>query len=115
MTIGGPTLLERTDRTRGVKTKIIRDRDTGLPVIITTQDSRPIIEDNRKMANAADRHQLRRRHTRGAGVTQIANIPMVVWMRLRKLGITQDRAALKKWLSDHDNRFFRVDDGRRLI
>ena len=113
--IGGTVLLNEYDRGRAVRTKVIYDRDTGLPIIVTHQDTRAIIDDNRRIQNNVDRHELRRRHQKGAGGVQIASIPMVVYMRLRKLGITKDRKAMRKWLSDPQNRFFRTDDGRRLI
>lgn len=113
--VGGTVLLNEYDRGRSVRTKVIMDRDTGLPVIVTHQDTRTIIDDNRRIQNSVDKHELRRRHQRGAGGVQIASIPMVVYMRLRKLGITKDRKAMRKWLSDPQNRFFRTDDGRRLI
>jgi hypothetical protein len=113
--IGGTVLMNEYDRGRAVRTKVIMDRDTGLPVIVTHQDTRAIIDDNRRIQNGVDRHELRRRHTRGSGGVQIASIPMVVYMRLRKLGITRDRAAMRKWLSDPANKYFRTDDGRKLI
>jgi hypothetical protein len=112
---GGPILIEDYNRQTAVRTKIIFDRETGLPVIVTHQDTRAIIDDNRRLQNSVDRHELRRRHQRGAGGVQIASIPMVVYMRLRKLGITKDRKAMRKWLSDPQNRYFRTDDGRKLI
>ena len=47
-------------------------------------------------------------------MTQIASIPIVVWHQLVAEGIHRDETALLKFLSERDNRFFRVDDGRKL-
>lgn len=116
--IGGTVLIDDYDPGRGLRTKVIMDRDTGLPLIVTEQNTgamRAIVDDNRRIQNNVDRHELRRRHLRHSGGVQIASLPMVVYMRLRALGITKDRKAMRKWLSDPNNRFFRTDDGRRLI
>ena len=90
------------------------DSDTGLPLIIKTQNVRPITEANKLRANAIDRHQQRKRRLKGAGLTQVAEIPIVIWHQLEVEGITRDRTRLLKWLSERDMRFFRVDDGRKL-
>lgn len=43
---------------------------------------------------------------------RVASIPLVLWFELEKQGITKDEKALKKWLNDNENRFFRTRPGR---
>jgi hypothetical protein len=90
-------------------TEIVTDSETGLPVIIQVQDLKPIIEANKRQANAFDKHA-----KRPDDITHVARIPMVVWQRLMRLGIAKDPKALNAWLDERDNRVFRTDDARRL-
>jgi hypothetical protein len=110
----GSVLYEASNTEACTHTRVVVDHETGLPLIIKRQNTRPIVEANKRRANAVDRHQQRRRRLKGAGTTQIASIPIVVWHRLVALGIHRDEKALLKWLSERDNRAFRVDDGRKL-
>jgi hypothetical protein len=41
----------------------------------------------------------------------VARIPLSVYWDLKKKGIADDDAAMKKWLEDPDNRFFRCRPG----
>lgn len=43
--------------------------------------------------------------------TRVASIPMNVYLDLKKRGILQDEAALKRWLNDPDNAVFRTRPG----
>jgi hypothetical protein len=43
---------------------------------------------------------------------KVASIPMNVYFDLKEKGILDDPAALKRWLNDSDNRFFRTKAGR---
>jgi hypothetical protein len=90
-------------------TEIVTDSETGLPVIIQTQDVKPIVESAKQLASAFDKHQ-----PRPDGITHVARIPMVIWQQLVKLGITRDQKALNAWLDERDNRVFRTDDARRI-
>jgi|SRR5579864_1224531 len=98
----------------GRRTRVVRDADTGLPLIVNDQHVTPIVDDCKRAASMVDRHEQRRRRTRGAGIVQVAEIPFVIWNQLQRLGIAQDQQALMKWLSRRDSRAFRVDDGRPL-
>jgi hypothetical protein len=91
------------------RTQIVRDAETGLPLIVRTHDSQPIMDANKRQAAAFDKHTARR-----AGVVHVARIPKPVYARLVRMGITRDPKAFDAWLSARDNRVFRVDDGRRL-
>lgn len=103
------TLYDAYNATTRRSTSIEIDSETGLPVIIQTQDLRPIIETNKRQANAFDRHA-----KRPDDITHVARIPMVVWQRLMRTGVAKDPKALNRWLDERDNRVFRTDDGRRL-
>jgi hypothetical protein len=88
-------------------TEIVRDSDTGLPLITYTQDTRPIVERAKREAAAFQ-------GTNRDGITKVATIPVVIWQRLLQMGIAHDEAALNAWLNERDNRVFRTDDGRKL-
>lgn len=107
-------IIDRATPATGTRTRVVTDGPTGLPLIVTSQDVAPIVEDCKRAASMVDRHDQRRRRLRGAGTVQVAEIPFVIWGRLQAAGITKDPKALMKWLSRRDSRVFRVDDGRRL-
>lgn len=88
-------------------TWIETDAETGLPIITYTQDTKPILEANKR---AASNFQ----GTNADGFTRVASIPNVVVQRLMQTGIWYDQEAMKHWLDDPANRFFRTDDGRAL-
>lgn len=72
--------------------------------IETEQDMAPILESNRREANEAP--------DRWGEWTKVATIPISVYYDLKKKGIADDEAAMKRWLNDPDNRFFRTKGGR---
>ena len=90
-------------------TEIVTDAETGLPVIITSQNTRPIVESAKQLASNFDKHR-----PNPDGITHVARIPMVIWQHLQKLGITKDQKALNAWLDGRDQRVFRTDDARRI-
>ena len=90
-------------------TEIVTDSETGLPVIISSQNTRPIVESAKQLASAFDKHT-----PRPDGITHVARIPSVIVRQLMRTGIWYDQKALNAWLDARDNRVFRVDDGRRL-
>ena len=87
-------------------TEIERDDEVGL-VFTHTQDTKPIVESCKAIASSFD--PLVRRDT-----VHVARIPLVIWRQLQRLGITNDEAALNRWLNDRDNRVFRTDDCSQL-
>ena len=90
-------------------TTIETDSETGLPLIVQTQDTKPIVESAKALASNFDKHR-----PNPDGITHVARIPMVIWQQLQKLGITRDQKALNAWLDERDNRVFRTDDARRI-
>lgn len=110
----GEVLFERYRPDVRMHTRIVRDRETGLPVIVVRQDTDAIVADARRQANAMDRHEERKRRTRSGGFTQVASIPLVIWRQLQLAGITRDERRLLAWLSQRETRWLRTDDGKRL-
>jgi hypothetical protein len=90
-------------------TEVTLDDETGLPLILHTQDVRPIVEDCKRRASAFDKHA-----PNPHGMTLVARIPTVVWLRWERLGITRDQKALNAVLDSREARAFRTDDSRRL-
>jgi hypothetical protein len=76
-------------------------------IIETVQDATPIIEANKARLNQT--------HAKiGSGkedFVRVASIPMNLYMELRQKGIAQDPAAMKRWLNDPDNKYFRTRAG----
>lgn len=103
-----PTLYDTYDPVTERATEITTDPDDGL-VIVHSQNTREITESAKRIASNFDPHRLN-----ADGITHVARIPMVVWQRLVRLGITKDEKALNAWLDERDNCVFRVDDRRKL-
>jgi hypothetical protein len=101
------TILDRWDETTRLSTELIVDGETGLPLIRHTQDVRPILEANKRLAaNFSGPSK--------TGYTLVARVPVVTWNEWRRLGITQDQAALNAALQMREAMYLRTDDRRRL-
>jgi metal-dependent HD superfamily phosphatase/phosphodiesterase len=91
------------DPNTGISHVFNYDEVTDEAMITAEQDVSAVIEANKQAYNdAPDRH---------GEWSRVAQIPMVVYMDLKKQGILDDQAAMKKWLNDPDNRFFRTRPG----
>jgi hypothetical protein len=101
------SLYERWDPETQRSTEVFTDSETGLPVFVTSQNTKPIIESAKQLASSFDPHVRRE-------VTHVARIPLVIWHRLVRTGIAKDEAAMNKWLNSREGRLMRCDDGRRL-
>jgi hypothetical protein len=101
------TVFESYNPVTRRSTELVIDGETGLPLIVHVQDTKPIIEHCKRLAANFQ-------GTNRQDITQVASIPLVIWRQLQMLGITRDEAALNKWLDERDNRVFRTDDARRL-
>jgi hypothetical protein len=42
----------------------------------------------------------------------VARIPLAIYYDLKKRGVADDPAAMKKWLNERDNRYFRTRPGK---
>jgi hypothetical protein len=99
-----------------MRTTMVRDPATGLPIIRRVQDVDAILDQNKRDQAAFDRSRVARNR---AGVRQIGRIPMVVMAQLREMGIVKgmtvtDPVRFLKFMSDSQVRHLRTDDGRRL-
>lgn len=90
-------------------TELVIDGETGLPLIVHTQNTQPIIEANKRASNNYDRYA-----PNPHGMTRVASIPMVIWRQWQALGITKDEKLLNAELDKPENQFLRTDGGRRL-
>lgn len=95
----------------GITEYMIYDNDTGDFQIQTQQDVEPLIEYNKSLHNATEKH------TRYGELTRIASWPAVITMELAKQGILSmggailDEKRFRKWLNDRDNKAFRTREG----
>jgi hypothetical protein len=80
------------------------DPATRLTSIETITDARDIVELNIE--------RMKEKRPRGDGMRMVASLPMSVYHDLHKRGILRDKKALKAWLNDPDNRFFRTTTER---
>jgi hypothetical protein len=100
-------LYERYDPVTTRHTEVITDTDTGLPLIVRTQNARLIMESAKRIASNFDPHVKR-------DITHVARIDANTWANLTRLGITRDPKAFNAWLDSREARYFRTDDGRRI-
>lgn len=73
--------------------------------IETIADVTELVEQNKAIFNE---HTRLDRHGEWA---RVASIPLCVYYDLKAKGIVDDEEAMKKWLNDPDNRFFRTRSG----
>ena len=81
--------------------------EDGNVTIQTSQDVSDVIEANKLQFNQVDE----RANWKG-DLHKIGSIPMSIYYDLKRRGILDDQAALKRWLNDPDNRLFRTRPGQ---
>lgn len=79
------------------------DDATDTALIEKRQDVSDIVEANKAEFNED--------HGRYGEWTKVASIPLSVYYDLKAQGIVDDPVAMKRWLNDADNRFFRTRPG----
>ncbi|HEY2615978.1 MAG TPA: hypothetical protein VGI78_01440 [Acetobacteraceae bacterium] len=100
-------LYERWDPETQRSTEVFEDSDSKLPYIVHSQNTKPIIEANKRLASMFDPHIKR-------DVTHVARIPRVIYDDLVRKGITRDQKLFNAWLDSWECSAFRVDDRRKL-
>jgi hypothetical protein len=108
------TLYDSVSPAALTRSTVWRDAETGVPVIRHAQNVDPILDANKRQASdyVPNRNPMGLRH--------IARIPNVVVLQLQQRGLLDhkgrpaDERALLRFLSDPENAFLRVDNGRRL-
>ena len=90
---------------KNFKSKIVTQDldDDGVYHIHTKQNVQPVI-DNVKMLSEAT--------TPGKDLRHVAEIPMVVVQKAMREGWFNDKAKMKAWLNNPDNKIFRVWEGK---
>lgn len=92
------------DPVSGIKSVWHYDDATDTAFIEKRQDVTEIIDNNKRQFNED--------HGRYGEWNKVASIPLNVYYDLKQKGIVDDPVAMKKWLNDPDNRFFRTRPGR---
>lgn len=87
-------------------TKYWVDNGDGTFTIETDQDFKKIIQNNRNLTKETDKH------TKWGEWSRVASIPLTVYYDLKQKGILDDEKALKKWLNDPENKYFRTREGK---
>jgi len=104
-------LYSHTNPATRRRTRVTVDAETSLPLIVSSQDTGPIVDSAKALASQFDPIKPR---TGSDEWTHVARIPLVMWQRLNALGITRDEAAFNAWLDHPEARQLRTDDGRKL-
>ena len=100
------------DSQTGIKTDFTyRESSSGREsddeiIISTSQDVSAIIKANERSRNAVDRH-----HPHGEW-SKVASIPLSIYYDLKQRGIVDDPKAMRRWLNDPDNRYFRTREAK---
>lgn len=87
----------------GTFTEFAYDEATDEISLINGQDMTGVIEAN-KAALAEPRYR-----KNGEEFRRVASIPLSVLMELRQSGRAFDQEAMRRWLNDSENRFFRTN------
>jgi hypothetical protein len=104
-------LYDRANPATRRRTRILLDAETNLPLIVSEQDTRPIVESAKRLAAHFDPIKPR---TGSDQWTLVARVDLNTWAHWTKLGITRDEKALNAVLNMRECAHFRTDDRRRL-
>lgn len=99
-------LIDR-DLETGIETNFHWDDAEGTFTISSKQDVTGIVDTNKSSFSGIDE----RANWKGEW-HHVASIPLTVYYELKRQGILDDQAAMKRWLNDRDNRYFRVRPGK---
>ena len=106
-----PWLYDHTNPATRRRTRVTVDAETLLPLIVSSQDTGPILDSAKALASNFDPIKPR---TGSDEWTHVARIPLVIFQQLQKLGITRDEAAFNAWLQLPEAAHLRTDDRRTL-
>lgn len=110
-----PDLFDSISPEALTRATVFRDSETNLPVVRHHQNVVPILDQNKRDANAFEGGK-----KNPMGLRHVARIPNVVALQLMQRGLLDyrgrvgDADALLRFLSDPENRHLRTDNGRRL-
>lgn len=109
----GPNLYEASSPAALTSCTVSRDSD-GTILVRHHQDVVPVLDANKREANDYQTTP------NVMGLRHVARIPSVVALQLMQRGLLDyqgrpaDERALLRFLSDPENRYLRVDNGKRL-
>jgi len=92
------------DPVTGISHVFYYDNETDEATITAEQNVDDVVEENKQLYNDAPTNW-------NDDWNRVAQIPMVVYWDLKRKGILDDQVALKRWLNDPENRFFRTRPG----
>jgi hypothetical protein len=87
--------------------QVWHDHSDGSVTIQTIQNVDGVAEANKQVFNQFDE-----RSNWNGEMHRVASIPMSIFYDLKRKGILDDPAAMKKWLNDSENRVFRTRPGQ---
>jgi len=93
------------DPAANVKTYFTYDDDRDAFSVETVQETDDVVDANKRDFNDAQTGWRGDMH-------KVASIPMTLYMTLKRQGVIDDPVALKRWLNDPENRYFRTKPGR---
>jgi hypothetical protein len=106
-------LYSRADPVQRRRTEIIRDSETGLPLIMrVSHDPTQILDENKRWSNAFDHAAAARKNP--AGMVRVASVPKPIYNYLKMIGLWDDKPRLMRFLDQPENLWLRTDGGRRL-
>lgn len=94
-----------TDPASGTTEYFSYDEVDDTFTIETQQDVSGLVDANKRAYNDSGQGWKGDMH-------RVASIPMNVYMELQRQGIIDDPAALRRWLNDPENQYFRTRPGR---
>jgi hypothetical protein len=94
------------DPDSGVSQWYVSDPTQGTFRLVTEQEVTPILEDSKAQYNNTDAR------AKWGEWAKVATIPLSILHDLKKKGVADDPAKMKRWLNDPDNRYFRTRPGR---
>lgn len=101
------TRLMSDDPETGIRRLFHFDDETEMVTIETQQDIEAVLEMNQRL-----RHDVDERAGWKGDLHLVGQIPPTIYYDLKRRGILDDQAALRRWMNDSDNRCFRTRTGR---
>lgn len=91
------------DPNTGISHVLYHDESDGVAHYVAEQSVDTLLDFNRRQANEANK--------RFGDWAKVASLPLTIFHDLRAKGILDDSKALKRWLNDPDNKYFRTHEG----
>jgi|TARA_R100001086_G_scaffold182471_2_gene101665 hypothetical protein len=93
-------------------TKTIIDTSKNMTNIFATEDDKFIYHTKQNVRPVLDLCKNLSELKPGKEFRHVAEIPMVIYQQMVRDGSIRDKQALRKWLNNPDNKYFRVWKGK---